>query len=120
MPEGHTIHLFASDQNRALGKQRIAVTSPQGRFIQAKLVNGQILRQVRAYGKNLFYEFANEKIIHVHLGLHGKFTLTRRKNNELPEPRESVRMRMVSDRAVLDLVGPIRCEVIDQAPSVWC
>ena len=76
MPEGHTIHLFADQHRQAFAKRRVSVSSPQGRFAAgAKSVDEQILKDVWAYGKNLFYQFGRNKIIHVHLGLHGKFTL---------------------------------------------
>src|SRR5204863_1145626 len=35
MPEGHTIHRLARDHSRALGRQPVEVTSPQGRFAES-------------------------------------------------------------------------------------
>src|SRR4051794_5038642 len=84
MPEGHTIHMFAADHAGVFGGQKIAVSSPQGRFTDAKKVTGRVLREVRAYGKNLFYDFGKNRIVHVHLGLHGKFTLTHLTPSALP------------------------------------
>ena len=50
------------------------VSSPQGRFsADAALVDGQILDRMEAYGKHLFYWWANGLVGHVHLGLFGKF-----------------------------------------------
>jgi endonuclease-8 len=116
MPEGHTIFLLAQAHRRALAKQKVAVSSPQGRFAQgAAVVDGKRLKDVRPYGKNLFYEFDNKKFVHVHLGLHGHFTLAKLKKGESPsEPRGAVRMRVVGAKAVLDLNGPIVCHVIDR------
>ena len=116
MPEGHTIHLLASDHRRLLGGKRVAVSSPQGRFSDAKRVDGRVLRDVRAYGKNLFYDFGKERIVHVHLGLHGKFRVAEFAKGEAPpEPRGAVRMRLTAGRTVVDLNGPMRCEVVDAA-----
>jgi endonuclease-8 len=117
MPEGHTIQLFAREHRRALVKHRLAVSSPQGRFAAgAAAVDGRVLKHVWAYGKNLFYDFAGDRTVHVHLGLHGKFRLAKRKKGEaIAQPRGAVRMRMVSAGSVLDLNGPIVCEVIGKA-----
>lgn len=116
MPEGHTIHLFAAEHRKLLAGRKVRVSSPQGRFTDARLVDGRVLRDVGAYGKNLFYDFGANRIVHVHLGLHGKFRVTRlKRGEEAPEPRGAVRMRMKAGGAVVDLNGPIRCEVIDAA-----
>ena len=48
------------------------MTSPQGRFADAALVDGRVLDDVTAYGKHLFAAFG-DRIVHVHLGLFGKF-----------------------------------------------
>jgi endonuclease-8 len=116
MPEGHTIHLFAADHRRLFAGKRLDISSPQGRFTGSKGITGSILKDVRAHGKNLFYDFGKGKIVHIHLGLHGQFKLTEKKKvEEPPEPRGAVRLRFITDRTVLDLNGPIRCEVIDEA-----
>src|SRR5690606_22201290 len=74
MPEGHTLHALARDLTGAFAGTIPEVTSPQGRFAEgAALLDGHELVGARAWGKLLFVEFAAERILHVHLGLIGKF-----------------------------------------------
>jgi len=90
----------------------LRVTSPQGRFRgDARKVSGQVLAEVRAAGKHLFYEFDSGSIIHVHLGRYGKF---RQHDAPPPRPVGQVRMRMVNGSHALDLTGPTTCRVIDR------
>jgi endonuclease VIII len=113
MPEGHTIHRLARDQNVTLARQRLRVTSPQGRFTEgAGRVDGKTLRRVEAAGKHLFYHFAAGPILHVHLGLFGKF---RSSPNPPPPPRGAVRVRFQSKGHTVDLNGPNQCELLDRA-----
>ena len=110
---GHTIHRLARDQNAALSRKRLAVSSPQGRFAEgARLLDGLVLRRVEAAGKHLFYHFAKGRILHVHLGLFGKF---RSYPNPPPPPRGAVRVRFQAKDQTVDLNGPNQCEVIDAA-----
>jgi endonuclease-8 len=112
MPEGHTIHRLARDQNRLLKGKVVRVSSPQGRFAaDAAIVDGQVLDEVEPTGKHLFYVWANGAIGHVHLGLFGKFKTVR--GAEPPEPAGEVRMRMVSDGVTIDLSGPTACTIGD-------
>lgn len=113
MPEGHTIHRLARDQNRLLKGKVVRVSSPQGRFAaDAALVDGQKLLDVSAFGKHLFYEWGDGSIGHVHLGLFGKFKTYR--TAEPPPPRGEVRMRLVTDGATIDLSGPTACMIGDE------
>lgn len=112
MPEGHTIHRAARDHLRDLGGQRVLVTSPQGRFDADTLVDASgraHLQHVEAYGKHLFYVFDSERIVHVHLGLFGKFY---RRRSPAPSPRSSTRMRLEGEAMTIDLVGPTACDVV--------
>ena len=78
MPEGHTLHRLARDQRaRFAGRSRSRVSSPQGRFADAALVDGRVLDAVTAHGKHLFAAFG-DRIVHVHLGLFGKVAAGRR------------------------------------------
>jgi formamidopyrimidine-DNA glycosylase len=82
MPEGHTIHRAARDHECDLGGQLVKVSSPQGRFDTDAFVDARgraRLRRVDAYGKHLFYVFDRSRIVHVHLGLFGKFYRRRSK-----------------------------------------
>lgn len=88
------------------------VSSPQGRFADAKKVDGRRFERASAWGKHLFHHYADGSIVHVHLGLYGTFT-------EAPVPMSlpvgQVRMRIVGDEYGTDLRGPTVCEVIDEA-----
>ncbi|MGI9052300.1 MAG: Fpg/Nei family DNA glycosylase [Ilumatobacteraceae bacterium] len=110
MPEGHTLHRLARQQRRQFAGLPIEVSSPQGRF-EAQLVDGRVLDGVSAHGKHLFAAFG-DRIVHVHLGLYGKFT----SGTELPPaPRGALRMRWTAPSGWTDLRGPTACEVL--APS---
>lgn len=110
MPEGHKTHRIAIDHSVILGGSELRVSSPQGRFASdASRVDGRVLHRVKAAGKHLFYHFDNGLSVHVHLGRYGSFRL-----GEVPSPppRGLVRMRIISDRATVDLNGPTACRVI--------
>jgi endonuclease VIII len=110
MPEGHTIHRIARDHCRLLCSHALAVSSPQGRFAaDAALVNGVVLDDIEAFGKHLFYRWANGLVGHVHLGLFGKFRISR--GAEPPVVRGEVRMRLISPAATIDLSGPTACTI---------
>lgn len=110
MPEGHTIHRIAKDHSPLLTGREVSVSSPQGRFdADARLVDGVILDRIEAFGKHLFYHWANGRIGHVHLGLFGRFRVHR--TDAPPEPQGQVRMRMTTDLATVDLSGPTDCSV---------
>lgn len=125
MPEGHTIHRLARDHTKALVGDKLQASSPQGRFDEgAEELSGRKLKRIDAVGKHLLYEWSGTKrspgpILHVHLGLYGKFRLHRleptkaKPKRELPEPRGAVRLRLVGPRAAFDLNGPTRCELFD-------
>jgi endonuclease VIII len=109
MPEGHTIHRIARDQMQRLARQRVKVTSPQGRFeTESNQLSGKTLKSVEAHGKHLYYFFAGNQVLHVHLGLYGKF---RSFEAPPPEPRGAVRVRVVGKEHAFDLVGPNQCEI---------
>ena len=111
MPEGHTIHRLARDHSEAIGGQRLRVSSPLGRFAdEAMRIDRQVLRRVEAAGKHLFYHFQRDLILHVHLGLFGKF---RTHENPPPTPRGAVRVRFEGKQRTVDLNGPNQCELID-------
>ena len=111
MPEGHTLHRLALDHRKDLGGQRLHVTSPQGRFTEgAALLDGQVLERVEALGKHIFYSFDSDRVLHVHLGLFGKF---RRQKQPANEPRGQIRLRLETNEVCIDLSGPAACELFD-------
>ena len=111
MPEGHTIHRIARDHRKWFVDQTMGLCSPQGRFeTEAKKLSGSVLKDVTAHGKHLFYHWGPRKIVHVHLGLYGKFRIHR---NPAPEPRGAVRVRMIGQERSFDLNGPTCCELIN-------
>ncbi|MEU4559655.1 DNA-formamidopyrimidine glycosylase family protein [Actinoplanes sp. NPDC023936] len=111
MPEGHTIHRLATRHRELFAGQPVGVSSPQGRFAAgAALVDGRVLRDTEAYGKHLLHHYEDDRTVHVHLGLYGKFA-----DGELPapEPIGQVRLRMTGSGHWLELRGPTACEVLD-------
>jgi endonuclease VIII len=111
VPEGHTIHRLAGRHRELFAGQRVAVSSPQGRFAAgAELITGHVLTDTEAVGKHLLHHFDTGTTLHIHLGLYGKFADG---PMPAPEPIGQVRMRMTADRHWLDLRGPTACEVLE-------
>ena len=116
MPEGHTLHRLARLHQRKFGRAPVIVSSPQGRFADgAAAVNGRVLKKASAWGKHLFHHYEGGRVVHVHLGLYGKFSEV---ELPMPLPVGQVRMRMVGADFGSDLRGPTVCELIDQAEVV--
>ncbi|MDJ0791790.1 MAG: DNA-formamidopyrimidine glycosylase family protein [Acidimicrobiia bacterium] len=112
MPEGHVLHRAARLQAKALGHGSIAVSSPQGRFAEgARLLDGHRIERIRAVGKHLFYEWDHDPILHVHLGLFGKFKTFA---SDPPPPTPATRVQMIGASTVY-LAGPTTCEILDGA-----
>jgi endonuclease-8 len=112
MPEGHTIHRAARDHERDLLGKPVKVSSPQGRLDVDGIVDARgnaNLRGVEAYGKHLFYVLGKDCVVHVHLGLFGKFY---RKRTPAPPPRATTRMRLEGEAMTIDLVGPTACDLV--------
>ncbi|MGA0069538.1 MAG: Fpg/Nei family DNA glycosylase [Miltoncostaeaceae bacterium] len=111
MPEGHTIHRAARKQREVLAGDAVEASSPQGRFADgAALLDGRVLHDIEAYGKHLFYRFDEDLLLHVHLGLFGRFFTHK---GDVPPPRGAIRLRLVGRDAAVDLRGPTACEVMD-------
>lgn len=140
MPEGHSIHRLARQLSDVFSGQILAVSSPQGRFADgAALLDGSSISSAFAHGKHLFVRFENEAILNIHLGIYGAFTfggdeffsgassigaprkigekedhsgLVQGKYSGPPAPKDTVRVRLVSEHGWADLVGPTICRVL--------
>ncbi len=111
MPEGHTIHRLARDHARDLVGRAVRASSPQGRFADgAAVLDGRVVRRVEPLGKHLLYALDDGVVLHVHLGLFGRF---RRYTGRAPAPRGAVRLRLETDGVTIDLSGPIICAIED-------
>ena len=88
------------------------MSSPQGRFADAAVVDGRLFTGASVWGKHLFHHYDGGPIVHVHLGLYGTF-------REAPVPMAlpvgQVRMRIVGTEFGTDLRGPTACELLDEA-----
>ena len=118
MPEGHTIHRLAKDQRADLGGRVLHVSSAQSRSeATAALLDGHLLRRTEAWGKHLFLTFDSRQVLHVHLGLIGKWF--RRLPNEvdasLPALTGTTRLRLATDDVGWDLIGPMFANAITPA-----
>ncbi len=118
MPEGHTLRRLADDLSGAFGERVLTVSSPQGRFAEeAQLLDGTRLLGADSAGKHLFLDFEDERVVHVHLGLYGKFLIRR---GPAPPPVGQVRLRLVADGsdgrdpAYGDLRGATQCALVGE------
>ncbi len=116
MPEGHTLRRLADDLTDAFGGRRVSASSPQGRFAQeAALLDGSLLERGDAAGKHLFLTFSADRVVHVHLGLIGRFDV---RPGSPPAPVGQIRLRLAApdDRdgtaAYADLRGATRCALV--------
>ncbi len=110
MPEGHTLHRLATSIREAFAGEVVRVGSPQGRFAEAAaLVDGTRLVGAESFGKHLFIEFADARIVHVHLGLYGVFDVH---PGPAPLPLGQVRLRIVGPTSYADLRGATACDLV--------
>jgi endonuclease-8 len=94
MPEGHTLYRLARDLRDRFAGRVVSVSSPQGRFAEAAaLLDGTEVVGAQSWGKHLFLEFEQERQVHVHLGLYGRFDLH---DGPPPPPVGQVRLRLVA------------------------
>ena len=111
MPEGHVVHRLAAAHASMFRGRAVSVASPQGRFVDgARRVDGRVLAAAEAVGKHLLLRFDDEQVLHVHLGIYGKYTL-----GPLPAPAPigAVRLRLVAETGFSDLRGPNACELLE-------
>lgn len=110
MPEGHTVLRLARDHTRDLAGRPVRASSPQGRFTEgAARVDGRVPLRFEAYGKHELAHLDSGEVLHVHLGLIGKW---RRRPVPPPAPVGLIRLRLEGEDAAWDLSGPITCQVV--------
>ncbi len=72
MPEGHSVHRIARQFGLHFVGKTVAASSPQGRFAAgAQQIDGRVMTDAKAIGKQLFLEFDNGLWLRVHLGIYG-------------------------------------------------
>ena len=114
MPEGHVLHRLARELNANFRSAPVEVTSPQGRFTQASLIDGSRLTRATAHGKHLFIHFENEQqpiglehVVYIHLGLIGSLRF---------EPAEDnwgqIRLHISNGTIAANLRGPQFCKLL--------
>jgi formamidopyrimidine-DNA glycosylase len=144
VPEGHSIHRLARQFGDVFTGERLAVSSPQGRFAAgAALLDGHTMVHASAHGKHLFLHFEHGLVLHVHLGLYGAWDFggdsqfrgassigapRRVGEREVadggdpapagyagpPAPVGAVRVRLVSAHGWADLRGATTCAAITE------
>jgi endonuclease VIII len=116
MPEGHTLHRLATALGQAFAGHRVRVSSPQGRFADsAALLDGRTIEGAESWGKHLWVRFDADDLVHVHLGLYGRFDLLDGVE-VVPPPVGQVRLRLVrahrdGSNGYADLRGATACEL---------
>ncbi|MFI7537729.1 Fpg/Nei family DNA glycosylase [Streptosporangium sp. NPDC049376] len=111
MPEGHTIHRLAGLHRQVFAGTVVSALSPQGRFAAgAAQIDGRVLRETDAHGKHLLLGFDDDRWVHIHLGIYGKYTFGQAPP---PAPTGVVRLRLSNTAEYADLRGPNTCELID-------
>ena len=113
MPEGHTLHRLARLHQRRFAGAPVGVSSPQGRFTDAALVDGRVFRRASAWGKHLFHHY--ERLARSSTCTSGCTAHSPSGPHPCPPPVGAVRMRIVGADFGTDLRGPTACEVIDEA-----
>mgnify|MGYP002651591778 FL=1 len=120
MPEGHTLHRLAHDLDDAFAGTAPRASSPQGRFEDgAALLDGRAWRGASAWGKHLFVAFDGDLVLHVHLGLYGKFHVHAGDYaaTGAPDPVGQVRLRLLTADRLAELRGATACEVLTPAEA---
>jgi endonuclease-8 len=114
MPEGHTLRRLADALTSTFAGRVVKVSSPQGRFAdEAALLDGTVLTGADSSGKHLFLDFEDDRVVHVHLGLYGRFDIS---TGPAVPPVGQVRLRLVAaddgrSPAYADLRGATRCDL---------
>lgn len=104
---------LAREQQKLFGGKPVRVSSPQGRFSDgARILDGRVLLRTDAIGKHLLHYYAGAPVLHIHLGLYGKFATG---IGEPPAPIGALRLRLTAGDLWTDLRGPTACELFEPA-----
>lgn len=121
MPEGHTLRRLADALAAVFAGRWVHASSPQGRFAaESALIDGSVLVGADSAGKHLFVELEHEHIVHIHLGLIGRFDIVSGVD-EVPAPVGQVRLRLASNAegdgrsSYADLRGATQCDLVGAA-----
>jgi formamidopyrimidine-DNA glycosylase len=72
MPEGHSVHRITRQFALHFVGKTVAASSPQGRFAPgAALIDGLVMTDAKAVGKQMYLEFEHRLWLRVHLGMYG-------------------------------------------------
>ncbi|MHB1171564.1 MAG: Fpg/Nei family DNA glycosylase [Lacisediminihabitans sp.] len=107
MPEGHSVHRIARQFALHFVGHKVRASSPQGRFAAgAAEIDGQVMTDARAVGKQLFLEFDNGLWLRVHLGMYGAWDFAGNITADATVASANGRMGQTNQRGtVLDSAG---------------
>ncbi len=99
MPEGHSVHRITRQFARHFVGDRVAVSSPQGRFADgAALLDGRTMTDARAVGKQMFLEFDDAFWLRVHLGIYGAWDFSGSVSQDATQRSAGGRMGQTNQR----------------------
>jgi endonuclease-8 len=103
VPEGHSVHRIARQFARSFVGSRVAVSSPQGRFAEgAGILDGRVMTDARAVGKQMFLEFDGAIWLRVHLGLYGAWDFAGEIARDATISSAAGRMGQTNQRGTVD------------------
>lgn len=103
MPEGHSVHRIARQFGRHFVGERISASSPQGRFAEgASLIDGRVMTDAKAVGKQMFLEFDDAVWLRVHLGIYGAWDFSGSVRGDATTRAASGRMGQTGMRGASD------------------
>jgi endonuclease-8 len=103
VPEGHSVHRIARQFARSFVGSRVAVSSPQGRFAEgAEILDGRVMTDSRAVGKQMFLEFDGAIWLRVHLGLYGAWDFAGEIARDATISSAAGRMGQTNQRGTVD------------------
>ena len=115
MPEGDTIHRAAARMNVALQGRQIALAdAPNPRspiFNRASELQGRTLESAEAFGKHLVAHFSGGLVVHSHLGINGRWSITA--DGRLPYGKPW--LRLASGRGIASQSGGKLLRVVSES-----